>query len=501
MSRLPSSPAARAWLGLALLGLLVVMLVLGLRLIPRLGAGQQLIDAAEPALTDDRVAGTRAGVAFASRYVDVVDPMVTARGAARERATLVALIARRSELSERQAAALLRREAPRVDALLRALPLSATAAETPRLTSLLATRLGVSRDELAATLEESFPRLAQMLTALRSTTSGWNDIPGSADLTRFDGTTPVRTVPQLADLLSSDLVATLERSREDFGSVAGSGGVGYIPWLLLVVGLLALGGGLAQARRAQSAPPGRLAWSVVAGAGVLLIALTFALQLFPRMSAAEDVVDRLRPAFDEQRVEGLRAGVDMLHQAVLFGDPIATRRDGGFAEARRLVTFVSQRTNVSPARVRADLRRRAPRTTALLQAIPLTSASAEVQPLLADLARRLGMRREQLVATLRRSTPRLAQTLLGLRPVATGWREIPGTARMTRFDGTPARRMPAIDAYLGQDLVPVLENRRASFRDVSEPWPPLTYLPPLVLAIGVLAVLYGLLMMDFATRR
>jgi hypothetical protein len=36
---------------------------------------------------------------------------------------------------------------------------------------------------------------------------------------------------------------------------------------------------------------------------------------------------------------------------------------------------------------------------------------------------------------------------------------------------------------------------------VSEPWPPLTYLPPLVLAIGVLAVLYGLLMMDFATRR
>jgi hypothetical protein len=492
-----SAPPSLAWLGVALVGLIVIAIVVGLRLVPRLGAGQKLIDAAGPALTDERVAGTRAGVEFVSRYVDVADPLLTARGGgARERAQLIGLLAARTPLTQREAAAVLRRAAPRIDALLRALPLSAAARETPRLTRLLAVRLGVTEDEVAATLEASFPRLAQMLTALRSVTSGWNDMPGSEGLTRFDGTTQVRTVPQMRDLLDADLTAALERNRQDFGSVAGSGGVGFLGWLLLAVGVLALGWGLLQVLRAQSAPPGGLAWSVIAGTGVLLVVAVVALQLFARLNAADDVLDDLQPAFEDRRVQGIRAGADMLHQAVLFGDPIATRRDGGSADARRFVAFVSRRTNLPPAQVRSELRRRAPKTAALLQAIPLSTTSAQAPRLLAELARRMKLSRRQVVLALRRRTPRLAQTILGLQPLAAGWRAIPGTAALTRFDGTPVRRMPAFDAYLSEDVVPVLERRRQSFRDFRDPWPPLGLLAPLVLALGIALALYGLLAMS-----
>jgi hypothetical protein len=480
----------------ALVGLVVVVLVLGLRLSSRLGAGQDLIDAAKPALTDERAAGDRAGIDFISAYVDLADPLMTARGgASREIAPLIRLLSRRTKRSAGEVAAALRREAPRTEALLRALPLSGAANEIPAFTRYLATTLHTSEEGLAAELERSFPKLSQTLTALPSVAGGWNDIPGIAGLTRFDGSTPVKTVPQLRDYFSRDLVATVEREKDDFQSVAGSGGIGYIPRLLLVLGVVVLLYGLLQMRRARDAPPGKPSWGLIVG-------LVGILQYVPRLHAADRVISGLEPAFAEQRVQGDRAGTDIVHQTVLFGDPIATKRGGAAAEVPALLSFVRQRTNLKRSEVLGTLGRRAPRLTALLQAIPLSAVAAEVPHLLTYLGRTLKLRRAELLATLRRRTPRLAQSLLSVRPVTIRWNSIPATEALTRFDGTTSvRTLPALDQYFSDDVIPVLESRRASFRDLADPWPPVTVFAPLLLAIGALVLVYGLVMMLFMPKR
>jgi hypothetical protein len=504
MKALLSTRASRAWLGVALVGLVVIVLGFALGLIPRLTAGQDVIDAAKPALTDERVAGDRAGIDFISKYVDLADPLMTVRGGGSDEiATLVGLLRKRTKRSAREVAALLHREAPHTEALLRALPLSAAAREIPDLTGYLATTLNLPEEDLAAEVEQSFPKLSQTLTALPIVTSGWNDIPGTEGLTRFDGKTPVSTVPDLRDYLSGDLVATVEKDHDDVQEVASKGGIGYIPWLLLVIGVGVLAYGTLQARRAASAtPPGRREWSVVVAVGVVIVGLVLVLQYFPRLNAADRAISDLQPAFAEQRVQGDRAGSDMIHQAVLLGDPIVTARGGAAAEAPRLVAFVSARTNLSHDKVRAGLLRRAPHIAALLQAIPLSEVAAEVPQLVRFLARTLRIRPDRLVATLRRRTPHLAQAILAVRPVALGWNAVPGTAKLTDFEGTtPVRTMPALDEYFSTDVIPVLETQRENFRDLADPWPPVNALAPLLLVLGVLVTLYGLLMMRVATRR
>ena len=194
MKEMLSTGAARAWFGVALAGLIVIALVFALMLIPRLGSGQQVVDATEPAFADARVDGTRAGVSTLSQYVDVVDPLLTARGgASREVAEFVGYLQRKLGLSADQVRKILRREAPHTEALMRALPLDGVAAEVPRLTAYLATIMGLPEEELAALLERDFPRISQSLTALANTAEGWYDVPGIDGLTRLRGDKPVRT--------------------------------------------------------------------------------------------------------------------------------------------------------------------------------------------------------------------------------------------------------------------------------------------------------------------
>jgi hypothetical protein len=501
MKGLLSTGASRAWMVVALVGLVVVVLVLGLQLGSRLGAGQDLLDAAAPAVTQERVAGDRAGIDFVSRYVDFADPLMTRRGGGeREIAKLLKVIRGKTKLSDRRAAAVLRREAPHTAALLRALPLSGVTAEIPRLTAYLATLLNQTDEGLAAMLEQSFPRISQTLTALPSVTSGWNDVPGMNAMTRFDGETVVQSVPQLRAYLSRDLVAAVEDNADEVRAVADKGGVGYIPNLLLAVGVVLLLFGIFQARRAREAPP-RLSWAVVVAIGVLLVGLVGILQYFPRLNGADRAIAGLEPAFAQPRVEGSRAGVDFLHQTVLLGNPIATTRGGAGAEVPELVAFVAQQTGTKPATVRRGLRRRAPRTTALLEAIPFSAVAAEVPHLLTFLAKRLDLSRAELLATLQQRTPRLAQSILTVRPVAIRWNAIPGTEDLTRFDGTPARTMPAVEAYFSEDVIPLLEAQRGNFADVAAPWPPLKVLPPLVLGVGALLLLYGAVMLLLGRKR
>jgi len=505
MKGLLKTGAMRAWLVVALVGLVVVALVPAIGLGSRLPAGQKVIDATRPALTDERLAGERAGIDFISRYVDFADPLMTARGGgSREIATLVEFLARRMQRPQSEIAAVLRREAPHTEALLRALPLTGVANEIPLFTRYLATTLNVSDEALATELEQSFPKLSQTLTALPSVTSGWNDIPGIGGLTRFDGTTDVTTVPQLRTYLRRDLVGTLERQKDDFDDLAGSGGIGYVPRLLLVFGALVVAFAVLQVRRAANAPPapGRLAWGIVGGAGLLLLVLVLVLQYFPRLNGGDRVVAGLAPVFADARVQGDRAGADMLHQTILLGDPIANNRGGAGDEVPELLSFVAERTGTKRADVLRSLRRRAPRVTALLQAIPLSAVAAEIPHLLTYLARQLRLSRAELLAELRDRTPRLAQSILAVRPVAIRWNSIPGTERFTRFDAsTPVRGMGVLDEYLSEDVLPVLESQGENFRDFDGS-PPLDVIAPLLVVLGALLAIYGVAMvMNILTKR
>ena len=498
-----STGASRAWLGVAVVGLLVVALVFALTLLPRLGAGQRVIDAAEPAFTDARVDGTRAGVATISQYVDVVDPLLTRRGgAAAEVPQFVGYLQRSLGLSADQVRKILRREAPHTEALMRALPLDGVAAEIPRLTAYLATIMGLAEEEVAAILESDFPRISQSLAALSNTADAWYDVPGIDGLTRLRQGKPVRTLPGLRKYLRDDLVPLTVDHRENVQSLAGSGGVGYIPFMLLAIGAGLLALGFWQARRAAGGLTSMLSWGVVCAAGVLLTLVVVAAQYFPRLSGAQAIIVAFEPAFSEERVGGLATGAETIRDAVAFGTPIMTPAGGAAAEAPRLYRFVAQRTGRRTDDVRRALRRRAPRTAALLSAIPLTQVGREVPRLLAYLRKPLRMSRAEVIAALRRRTPRLTQALLTTPAVARAWNAIPDTARMTRFDGlTPVRTMPELDGYLREDLIPVFVGQSADFETFARGRPSVDTLAPVLLITGLFLMFYGGMMMQLVVRR
>jgi hypothetical protein len=502
VKHLVSTAAARAWLVVALAGVVVVALVVGLQLVPRLTGGQAVVDAAEPAISDQAVEGEVAATKLLARYVDLVDPLVTRKGrGSGEVARLQRLVGDRAGISPRAARAVLRREAPHVEALLRAMPLSGAASERPRLTRFLAGTLHVSAEDLQDEIARSFPRLFQTLSELPSLTGGWYDVPGIEGMTRFDARTPVRSMPDVRDYLREDLVASVAQEKDHFQYLAAWGGIGYIPYLLLVAGIAAIAFGLVQARRAATDPPGKGAWAVVVAIGAVLLFAIAGLQYFPRLDGADAMISRLQPAFEQPRVDGLRAGTDLAVQAALFGDPIMTRAGGGAAEYPRLVAMVAERSGQTQRGVRRGLRRAAPRTAALLEALPLRSAATEVPHLLAVLSRRMHSGDGRLVRTLRKRTPALAQSILALGPVTAGWNRIPGTAELERFDGvTPVRTVPAFADYLDRDVVPILESQRQHFGKLANTWPPVRVLPGLLLGIGLLSALYGVAMMFRATK-
>jgi hypothetical protein len=503
MKGLLSNAASRAWLVVALVGLIVVLLVFALQLIPRLTGAQKLINAADPALTDARVAGDRAGINFISKYVDTADPLVTAKGGgAGEVGTLIGIVKKKTGISDVQILAALKKEAPHTTALLQSLPFSDITKELPGLQAFLAKTLKLKPDELQAALTKNFPHLSQTLAALAPVTGGWNDVPGLEKMTRFDGKTAVKTVPELRDYFSADLVTAVEKNRADFQKVSDKGGVGYIPWLLLAVGGVVLLFGLLMAVRAKSSTPGKGPWAIVVIVGVVIIGLVLGLSYFDRLGAADNVIDNLKPAFTKDRVNGDAAGIAMVHQTVLFGDPIATVKGGGSSEVPKLVAFVSKQSGLSSAQVLAALTEQAPKLTAVLQAIPLQAVSNEVPHLLGFLSATLKLPGDKLLEALRANTPGLAQALENVTAVTTGWNDIPGTEKLTRFDGrTPVRTMAALDDYFREDVIPVLPAQRAHFDKLANTWPPVTYFPPLLIVVGLLVVLYGLLGMFVLSRK
>jgi hypothetical protein len=490
------------WVVVLVVGVLVVTVVLGLSLIPRLNDGQKVLDAAKPAFAPERVAGARTGINLISTNVDAADPIVTAQGgAAAEVPKLIAFVSKQTGLSQAAVVAALQKNFPHTTALLETLPLSSVTAELPGLFTFLEKTLHVTQAQLVAALKTNFPHLTQAIVNLPTVTNDWNNIlvPGA---TRFDGT-PVKTVPELRDYFGSDLIPVLENQESNFQSLDGTSSVNWVAPLLLIVGLVViLFAVLMIALNARGRVSRGLATagaSVVLVVGVGVVALVLVLSLVPRVANGQKLLDGLRPVNAANRVHDDRAEINLVSTIVDTEDPIMTAQGGAAAEVPKLIAFVSKQTGLSQAAVVAALQKNFPHTTALLEALPLSSVSAEFPSLFAFLEKTLHVTQAQLVAALKTNFPHLTQAIVNLPTVTGGWNNIPKIAGATRFDGTPIKSVPDVRTYFGSDVIPVLENQHTNY-DKLVSTSSINFIGPLVLAVGIIVILYGLLMLLFARR-
>lgn len=483
--------AVRQWSVVLTVGVLVVALVVGLKLIPRLNAGQKVLDGARPAFTGPRVAADRAGIDIVSHVVDMADPIVGHKGgAAAEVPAVVGYVAKRRHVSRAQAVAAMRAEFPHTTALLTALPLSSVTKELPGLEAFLAKTLALTPAKLEAALEANFPALARTITNLPTVTRGWSHVQGIGAMTRFSGP-GVESVPEVRDYFSDDLVAAVQGEQAHFRRLDGTSRINWIAPLLLIVGLVvvALAGVMIVRNRRGVARTEAIASTVlvpVVGLGV--VGLVLALALIPRVNDGQKLIDGLKPAMTADRVAGDRAGIRMVSAIVDTADPIMTARGGAAAEVPQLLALVSRRTGLSVPEVLASLQHRFPHTTALLQAIPLTGVTAELP--------RLG----RLVGPALGAVPHLAQTIKATPLVTSGWLDVPGTEGATRFDGRPIRTVPDVRDSFSADVIPVLEHERAHFGELASR-SKIDFIGTLVLAVGLIVIVFGLSMVAAALRR
>jgi hypothetical protein len=245
--------------------------------------------------------------------------------------------------------------------------------------------------------------------------------------------------------------------------------------------------------------PGVLQWVVVLVVGVLVVTVVLGLNLIPRLNAGQKVLDAARPAFAPQRVAGARAGINFISANVEMAEPIVTPQGGAAAEVPKLIAFVSQKTGLSQAAVVAALQKNFPHTTALLETLPLSSVTTELPGLLAFLEKTLHVSQAQLLTALKTSFPHLTQAIVNLPTVTTGWNHIQNIDGLTLFDGTPATTAPEVRTYFSSDLIPVLETQRGHY-DTLMSISKINFIGPLVLAVGIIVILYGLLMVFLTSR-
>ncbi len=498
-----SRPGVLQWVVVLVVGVLVVTVVLGLNLIPRLNDGQKVLDAARPAFAPERVTGARAGIDIISRNVDMADPIGTSRGtAAAEVPKLIAFVSQQTGHSQAAVVAALQKNFPHTTALLQAIPLSAVTAELPELFAFLEKTLQVSQAQLLAALKANFPALTQAITNLPTLTNGWDNIQNIGGSTRFDGT-PVQTVPDLRTYFSSDLIPVLENQQSNFASLDGTSSVNWIALLLLIVGLVVILFAALMIALNLRGPVSRghamAGASVVLVVGVGVVGLVLVLSLVPRVSNGQTLLDALRPVNDATRVHGDRAGINMVSAIVDTEDPIMTPQGGAAAEVPKLIAFVSKQTGLSQAAVLAALQKNFPHTTALLQAIPLSAVTAELPGLFAFLEKTLQVSEAELLAALKANFPGLTQSITNLPTVTNGWNNVQNIGGSTRFDGTPIKTVPDVRTYFGSDVIPVLETQRSNYENLVST-STIDFIGPLVLSVGIIVIIYGLLMLLLAWR-
>lgn len=494
-----SSPGP--WIVVAAVGVLIVGLVFGLGLFKRLNAGQDVLDQVSPAFTVDRAAGARGGINAVSNIVDFAEPVINDDAkAVAEIPALLTLVSKKTGLSQAQVLAALGKRYPHTAALLQAVPLSSVNAEVPKLIAFLATTLKVSQTDVKALLAKEFPAINQAVGALPAVVGGWDQVPGTAKagFTRFDGS-PVRSVPDVRDYFGADLIPVVEHQQKNMTALAGNAGVGGLPGLLLLLGLavIVFGTAMAIAARRDALTPfaERTGWRTVVVVGASVVVLVFAINLFGRLSGGDELLGEARPAFTEQRIAGTAAGIKIVSSAADLTQPIVDAEGGAAAEVPELVGFVAKQTGLSAPKVLALLKENFPHTTALLQALPLSDVTEEIPGVQRFLASSLDITEQQLSDTLTTDLPGLAQVLTALPKVTDGYQAVPGTERLTRFDGSKARTVPEVRDYFQADVIPALAAEQQNFQDLDDPWPPVTVFAPLLLVVGLLVAAFGLLML------
>lgn len=479
------------WVVVLVVGIVVVTLVLGLNLIARLDAGQDVLNAAKPVYVTQRLNADRAGISIISKNVNLANPIVTPAGrAAREVPTVVSFVAAANHVSAAKAIALLQKDFPHTTKLLESIPLSSVSAELPRLVAFLVATLKVSPTQLVAALGANFPALLQTITHLPKVTRGWENVPGLAKdgLTDFGGA-PVRSVPQLRTYFAH-LIDAVAAQKSNFDSLD-STTVNWIPWVVLAIGAIVILFSLGMIFLSLRGITRKIALasaSVVVVVGVAVVALVLALNLIPRLNNGQNLINGLNPAFAVPRVKGDRAGIDMVSNIVSAENPIMTPSGGAAAEVPKLVAFVAAKTHLSDAAVLGVLQKHFPAVTAILEAIPITAVSSELPNLTATLGSALS------------KIPALVQTVVNTQPVATGWNHVPGTAGATDFQGHPINSVPKLAAYFSGDVIPVLEKQRRHWVTLTAT-SKINFIGWLVLIIGAIAIVYGVLMVLIARTR
>ncbi|MGH3531459.1 MAG: hypothetical protein ACRDSX_05920, partial [Mycobacterium sp.] len=82
----------------------------------------------------------------------------------------------------------------------------------------LSDTLKMPPDQVTAAINQNFPGLAQVITALPKVTNGWDNVPGTQNLTRFDGSN-VTDVPQVRDYFKIDVIPAVAAQRQNFQDV------------------------------------------------------------------------------------------------------------------------------------------------------------------------------------------------------------------------------------------------------------------------------------------
>ena len=236
------NPNSLSWLVVVVAGVVVLAVVAGLELFPRLDAGQRVLDGARPVFTEERVVGDRVGIGMIDHVADMVDPIVDAQGgAAGEVGPLVELVAGATGLAPSDVLAAVEANFPHTYHLLLALPLDQVSAEIPGLLTFVADNSGLAdAGAVLGALAENTPNLAQAITNLLVVTDGFREIPGIDQLTRFDGS-PVRSIPELRDYFADDLVPGVRAVAGDYRILDTTAPpVDVFPPLLLIVGILVI---------------------------------------------------------------------------------------------------------------------------------------------------------------------------------------------------------------------------------------------------------------------
>lgn len=491
-----SSPGP--WVVVSLVGVAVIALVLGLGLFKRLDSGQQLIDDVSPAFTAERAAGARGGVDMVSNIVDFAGPVVDSKAqAVGEIPALLAILSKKTGLTQAEVLKALEGKAPHTAALLQAVPLTATNAELQRFVAYLATALKVKPADVQAALAKNFPALSQAITALPQVTGAWHSVPGTDGFTRFNGQ-PVSTVTGVRDYFSKDLIPVVESQQSNMTKLSEREGIGSLPYILLIVGVIVTIFGAVNAiaaKRGQLTQYAQLvSWATVASVGAAVVVLVLALNLFPRLKGGNEVLDAARPAFTEQRIAGTAAGIGVVDAATNLTQPLVDVQGGASSEVPKLIAFVAKGTGQSQAQVMAAVKTNFPHVAALLSALPLSDVTAELPGVQTFLASTLGVSKAQLATTLQRDLPGLDQVLASLPKITDGYQAVPGTEQLTRFDGQPARTVPAVRDYFKADVVPALARQQSNFWRLDNPWPKVTVFAPLLIVVGLLVLLYGIVM-------